>query len=122
MKNWLESILVRNIQVFIGFGNFYQCFIQSFSKIAIPLISMLKITKLFKKLASKSFKAGNNKVVEGGNSRANKIVVNLSKNNKSRTLIYIPNIKAIKKPTFVTSNAKKIFNYLKQAFIKALIF
>ena len=31
-------------------------------------------------------------------------------------------IKAIKKPTFLTSNAKKPFNSLKQVFIKALIF
>ena len=32
------------------------------------------------------------------------------------------NIEAIKKPIFLTIFAKKAFNYLRQAFIKALIF
>ena len=27
VKNWLEPTLVRDIQVFIGFANFYQYFI-----------------------------------------------------------------------------------------------
>ena len=35
---------VRNIQVFLGFANFYQHFIQQFSKIAAPLTSILKTT------------------------------------------------------------------------------
>ena len=43
--NWPELKSVRDIQVFLGFANFYQCFIQGFSKIAGPLISMLKITR-----------------------------------------------------------------------------
>ena len=34
----------------------------------------------------------------------------------------MPNIKPIKKPTFLTSNAKNAFNYLRLAFIKAPIF
>ena len=38
------------MQVFIGFANLYQCFIQDFSKIAISLSFLLKITELFKKL------------------------------------------------------------------------
>ena len=47
--------------------------------------------------------------------------MNSSKNNKSRYLNRVPNIRAMKKPTFLTFNAKKIFYYLKQAFIKASI-
>ena len=59
-------------------------------------------------------KANNNKVVDSdSNYEANKTVVNLFKNNKSRNLIYIPNIKAKEKPIFITPNTKKIFNYLK---------
>ena len=34
----------------------------------------------------------------------------------------MPNIGAIRKPNFLASNAKKIFNHLLLAFIKALIF
>ena len=44
VKNWLETILVRDIQVFIGFAKFYELFIRGFSKIAVLLTSMLKIT------------------------------------------------------------------------------
>ena len=37
-----ELKLVKNIQVFIGFTNFYRRFIQDFSKIAARLTSILK--------------------------------------------------------------------------------
>ena len=52
-----------------------------------------------------------------------KIIKNLykskkSKNKKFQTQI---NIKTIKKYNFLISSTKKIFNYLKQIFIKALI-
>ena len=36
-------------------------------------------------------------------------------------MTYIPNIRAIEVPTFLTLNAKKIFNHLLQMFIKAQI-
>ena len=42
VKDWPEPKSVRNIQVFLGFANFYQQFIQSFSRMAAPLTSMLK--------------------------------------------------------------------------------
>ena len=44
VKDWPEPKSVRDIQVFLGFANFYWRFIQSFSKIAAPLTSMLKTT------------------------------------------------------------------------------
>ena len=75
-------------------------------------------------MALKVFKISNNKIIRGGNSKANKIVVNLSiklKNNKSKKLINISNIKAIRKHIFLTLNIKKFFNYLTKVFIKALI-
>ncbi len=40
--DWLEPQLVRDIQVFLRFANFYQRFIQGFSKLAALLTSMLK--------------------------------------------------------------------------------
>ena len=42
VKEWPEPKSVRDIQVFLGFANFYRRFIKGFSKIAAPLMSMLK--------------------------------------------------------------------------------
>ena len=107
-------MLIRNIQVFIGFANFYQRFIQSFSKIAIVFISLLKTTRSFKELAPKAFKVDNNEFVDGdSNNKTNEIVVNVSKNNKSKSLMRLPNIGALGKPIFLTSNTKKAFNHLR---------
>ncbi len=44
VKSWPEPKSIRDIQVFLGFANFYQRFIQGFSKITAPLTSMLKTT------------------------------------------------------------------------------
>ena len=44
VKDWPEFKSVCNIQVFLSFANFYQRFIQGFSRIAAPLTSMLKTT------------------------------------------------------------------------------
>ena len=44
VKAWPEPKSIRDIQVFLGFANFYRRFIQGFSKIAAPLTSMLKTT------------------------------------------------------------------------------
>ena len=44
VKEWPEPKSVWDIQVFLGFANFYRQFIQGFSKIAAPLTSMLKTT------------------------------------------------------------------------------
>ena len=52
VKDWLKPKSVRNIQVFLGFANFYWQFIQGFSRIAAPLISMLKTTESLNKPAS----------------------------------------------------------------------
>ena len=106
--------------MFIDFANFYRQFIKGFSRIAVLLTSLLKTTGLSES-APKTFKVDDNKVVVDGGSRANEMFVNLSKNNKSRNLICMPNIGAIKKSTFLTSNAKKTFNHLQLAFVKALI-
>ena len=44
VKNWPEPKSVRDIQVFLGFANFYWRFIQGFSRIAALLTSILKTT------------------------------------------------------------------------------
>ena len=42
VKKWPEPKSLRDIQVFLGFANFYRQFIQGFSRIVAPLTSMLK--------------------------------------------------------------------------------
>ena len=42
VKNWPIPKSVHNIQIFLNFANFYQLFIQSFSKIAKSFTSMLR--------------------------------------------------------------------------------
>ena len=118
VKNWPKLTSIRHIQMFIGFANFYQHFIQSFNKIAALLTLILKITGSSKKSAPRVFRAGNNKVVGGG---GNETVMNLSKNKKSRKSTQVPIIRATEEPNFLTSNAKKTFNHLRLAFIKAPI-
>ena len=78
MKNWPAPTSVRDIQVFIGFANFYQRFIQSFSKIATLLISLLKTIGSSDELAPKTFSTDNDDVV-GVDGKANGIVINLYK-------------------------------------------
>ena len=81
IKNWPKLTLITDIQVSIRFANFYWRFIQSFNRIAALLISILKIARLLN-LASKAFRANNNKVVRAGNNRINKTIVSSLKNNK----------------------------------------
>ena len=83
---------------------------------------MLKITKSFEESALRAFKAGNDEVVGDGSGRADKTVVDSSKskNEKPRKSMRMPNVGAIGEPNFLTPDAKKAFNYLRLAFIKAL--
>ena len=46
IKNWLKFKSVWDIQIFLGFANSYWQFIQSFSKIATLLTSILKTNGL----------------------------------------------------------------------------
>ena len=46
LKNWPKPKSVCDIQVFLGFANFYQRFIQGFNKIAKPLTSILRTLSL----------------------------------------------------------------------------
>ena len=107
---------IRDIQVFFGFSNFYQCFIQGYSRIATLYTLLLKATRS-SNLALKAFKANDNKIF-GVDDRANKMVVNLSKNKKSKYSTYMPNIETIGELNFLTSDPKKTFNHLQLALSK----
>lgn len=56
IKSWPEFKSIRDIEIFLEFANFYQCFIQSFVKIVMLVTSMLK-TIFFSKIASFSTSA-----------------------------------------------------------------
>ena len=88
---------------------------QGFSRIAAPVTSILKTTGSFKESASKTFRDDNNEVVGGGGGSE-------TVRNSSRKSTRVPNIGAIEETNFLTPNAKKAFNYLRLAFIKAPIF
>ena len=121
VKNWPKPMLIRDIQVFIDFANFYWRFIQGFKKIAAPLTSMLKTTGSSEQSAPRAFRAGNDEVVRGNGGKADETIMNSSKNKKSKKSTRVPNVGATEEPNFLTSNAKKAFNQLRLAFIKALI-
>ncbi len=46
IRDWPGPQSVRDIQVFLGFANFYRQFIQGFNRLAASLTSMLKTTSV----------------------------------------------------------------------------
>ena len=115
VKNWPEPKSIRDIQVFISFANYYQRFIQGFSRIAAPLTSMLKTTGSSD--SAPRLGADDDEVVGGGGDR------NLSKSKKSKNTKSgsQTRIGATGEPTFLTPGAREAFNQLRQAFTKAPI-
>ena len=83
---------------------------------------MLKTTRS-SDLGLKAFKANDNKTIRI-DGRADKMFKNLfkSKKLKNKKFENLTRIRAIRKPIFLTSEIKKVFNSLSQAFIEALIF
>ena len=145
VKNWPEPKSVRDIQVFLGFANFYQRFIQGFSRIVTPLTSILKTTGSPDEPASSKNNGSrpvsgrnnsNNKVDEFGGdsveyakksgkskgqktSKSQKSAKSGKNSSKSGNL---PNFGATKtEPSFLTPKARSAFNRLRLAFTKALI-
>ena len=111
VRNWPEPKSVRDIWVFLGFANFYQCFIQGFSKIAGPLTSMLKTTRSAKNLSSLMAEHAEVGSISGGGDREDETVERspLTSKNLNRASNYL------------TPEAKRAFTQLMQAFTKALI-
>ena len=111
VKDWPEPESVRDIQVFIDFENFYRHFIQGFSRIAASLTSMLKMTRLSESAPNRD----EDKVVGGGDSRADETMRNLSnsrksKNDKSGNSTRVPTIGSTEELMFLTPNAKEAFD------------
>lgn len=87
VKTWPEPQSVRDIQVFIGFVNFYRHFIQGFSRIAAPLTSMLKTTSAVPPTSSPT------RVGRPGGADNNEVVgsvgLNIEKSTKSKSSVYL---------------------------------
>ena len=118
VKNWPELRSVRDIQVFIQFTNFYQRFIQGFSKIAASFISILKTS------ASQPNTIANKLDDSGGTAGGctNVDSFGFGSNEKSSKLRKLSgNSGATEEPKFLTSDAREVFNLLWQAFTKAPI-
>ena len=115
VRNWSEPKLVRDIQVFIGFANFYWQFIWGFSKIAALLTSILKTTR-----SSDLPQRDDDDEVVGGGGDKNLSKSKKSKSKKSKSGIQT-RIGATGEPTFLTPGAREAFNQLRQAFTEAPI-
>ncbi len=129
VKTWPEPQLVRDIQVFLGFANFYKRFIRNFNRIVVPLTSMLRTTDN----EALSIQATGNKKNQdaptsagadggaGGGAGGGGSIKNLStvaKSAKSKK----PNFaKANSGTDFLTPGAKEAFIHLRKAFTEAPI-
>ena len=51
MTSWLKLGTVKEVQLFLGFANFYQQFIKDYSKIVALLTELTKKDKVFEWLA-----------------------------------------------------------------------
>ena len=112
VKNWLKLKSMTDIQVFLGFTNFYQRFIQNFSKIAKQLTSILRtssVTKSSKNLLLSIDVAEIDEVGGGGSDRQDKMVKRSPSKNSNKAMGYL------------TPNARQVFTQLRQTFTKAPI-
>ena len=123
VRNWPEPKSVQDIQVFIGFANFYRRFIQGFSRVTALLTSILKTTESSGLVPS--VLEAEDKFIGGGDGRADETARNLFKSKKSKNdkseIPTCTNIGVTRKPTFPTLGAREAFNQLRQAFSKAPI-
>ena len=102
---------MKDIEVFLGFANFYQRFIQNFSKIAGSLTSMLRAspTRSAKNLLLLVNMAEDAEVGVDGGDREDKMVGRSPSKNSNKATGYL------------TPDARQAFTQLRQAFTKAPI-
>ena len=102
VRDWPELKSVRDIQVFVGFANFYRRFIRGFSKIAAPLTELTKVN-----------------VQE--RSSSDRVVSNAQQNTRVAFERTKPNGKNSQSSFVLTSETKKAFEELKITFTTASI-
>ena len=127
VKQWPEPQSVRDIQVFLGFANFYRQFIQGFSRIAAPLTSMMKTsgsTKFLTRSGKGKVKVGSDNRVGHDGSKLNGNEVDDGEVKDDEVRKKVQNLSKSKNTVqldFFIPGAKLAFAELRQAFIKALI-
>ncbi len=133
VRDWPEPQSARDIQVFLGFPNFYRRFIRNFNRIAVPLTSMLRTTNKSTGNETQSTQAENQDALgatdRGGSGRVGRSFENLSiavKSAESKKPKLTKSkksdlVKATSETDFLTLEAKKAFIHLRKAFIKAPI-
>lgn len=87
--NWSKPQLIWDIQIFLGFTNFYRQFIESFDRITAPLISILKTTvSSFSATELRFTNEGSTIEVEVSDGNNNEIgMVNITKTVKSKIVL-----------------------------------
>ena len=97
-------------KIFLDFAKFYQCFIQAFSKIAGPLILILRTTStsLLTILQLLINVADEDEISDSGN--------------ETRILSTFFIFKKSTRVSYLISGTKKVFNHLWQTFIQVSIF
>ncbi len=139
VRNWPEPQSVCDIQIFLGFANFYQRFIQGLSRFTAPLTSMLKTTLAVGPAASAEIRDeeqdGKGIRVDGDEKEptqpAQKSCKGQSKGQKtakSKKWIQAEKSEASRAKnfssqsgSFLISKAKKAFTKMRQAFVEAPI-
>ena len=109
IRNWLEPKSVKDVQVFLGFANFYQRFIQGFTKIAGPLTLMLRTTR----------SANNLSLLMAEDAEVGSIGGDCDNEHVEKSPLTFKNSNGAM--DYLTSGAKRAFTQLRQAFTKALI-
>ena len=113
MKNWLEPKSMRDIQVFLGFANFYRGFIQSFSKIAGPLTLMLR--------TSSATRSSKNSLSSLDVAEVDEVGVGGGGDCEDETVGRSPSKNSNGATGYLTPDARRAFTQLRQAFTKAPI-
>ena len=113
VKNWPEPKLIRDIQVFLGFANFYWRFIQSFSKITGPLTLMLKTSS-----ATRSLK---NSLLLMDLAEVDEVGVGDNGDCEDKTFGRSPLKNSNGATGYLIPNTRQTFTQLRQAFTKASI-
>ena len=132
VKNWLEPKSIYDIQVFLSFANSYCRFIQGFSKIAAPLISMLRMsptpTSAMQKLIDlvdefDKGDCGKNEAKKTSSSTKRPTGVDyLSSDYISHTISNFVSNSAKNVSNYLIPNAKRAFDQLRQTFTEVSIF
>ncbi len=126
IRDWPEPQSVRDIQVFLGFANFYRRFIQGFSRLAALFTSMLKTTSA----AGPAKQEHSGQVIQMEDQGEKELAQKSrkgQKRTKSKKWIRAKKAKAFRAKnlgqsgSFLTADVRRAFTELRQSFLEAPI-